>query len=63
MIDRQKRLEQFDDFLAGAMTILLAGVLVAFTQVRDSTELSAPSASTAVNTVSLVSLQPLRQVP
>ena len=63
MIDRQKRLEQFSDFLAGVMAILLAGVIVAFTQARDSGESSAPSASVAVNTTSMASLQSLRQVP
>ena len=63
MIDRQKRLEQLDDFLAGVMTILLTGVIAAFTQARDSKESSAPSASATVNATSMASLQTSRQVP
>ena len=55
MIDRQKRLDQSDDFLAG--------VIAAFTQARDSGVSSAPPASVTANATSVASRQPLRQVP
>ena len=63
MINRQKRLEQFDDFLAGVMAILLAGVIAAFTQARDSNESTAPSVSMTMNAPGVASLQSVRQVP